>query len=139
LDASVAVKWFLADEPNGAEALRLVRDGEAMIAPDLLLAEVCNVGWRLLRSGRMARAQFDSIPVALPRYLDELVDLAALAPRAMTFAAQLDHPVYDCFYLALAEARRLSLVTADTRLLARLAGSAWVTNAVHLADYRPGG
>jgi predicted nucleic acid-binding protein len=139
VDASVALKWFLADEQSGAEALRLVQHGEALVAPDLLVAETCNAGWRLLRSGRIARAQFDSIPIKLPRYFAELVALAALAPRAGDIAVQLDHPVYDCFYLALAEARQLPLVTADARLLARLAGSPWAANAVHLADYRPGG
>ena len=139
LDASVAVKWFLADEPDGAEALRLVQDGETMVAPDLLLAEVCNVGWRLLRTGRMARAQFDSIPTALPHYFDELVALAALAPRAAAIAVQLDRPVYDCFYLAVAEVRQLPLVTADRQLLGRLATSRWRDAAIHVADYRPGG
>ena len=38
-------------------------------------------------------------------------------------ALELGHPVYDCFYLALAERRRTQLVTADSRLLTRLKGS----------------
>jgi len=41
----------------------------------------------------------------------------------MALALELDHPVYDCFYLALAELERNSMVTADQRLLARLSGS----------------
>lgn len=137
VDASVAVKWFLADEPNGAEALRLVQRGEVMVAPDLLIVEVCNASWRLLRSGRIARVQLDAIPIMLPRYFGELVGLAALAPQAIAVAVGLDHPVYHCFYLALAGMRQLPLVTADTRLLARLAGSPWAARAVHLADYTP--
>jgi predicted nucleic acid-binding protein len=31
---------------------------------------------------------------------------------------ELDHPVYDCFYLALAERERAPLISADKRLLA---------------------
>ena len=139
VDASVALKWFLDDEPYGAEALGLVQRGETLVAPDLLIAEVCNAGWRWLRTRRIVRAQFDSIPIALPRFFAELVCLAVLASRAAAIAAQLDHPVYDCFYLALAEVRHLPLLTADARLLARLAGSAWAACAVHLADYHPGG
>ena len=48
-------------------------------------------------------------------------------PRMGTAAgsAALDHPVYDCLYLALAEAEDARLVTADQRLLTRLRGSAW--------------
>ena len=137
VDASVALKWFLADEQNGREALRLVQSGEILVAPDLLVAETCNAGWRLLRMGRITRTQFDHIPTALPRYFAELVGIAPLAPRAAAIAARLDHPVYDCFYLALAEARQFSVVTADARLLARLVGSPWAAHAVHLADYQP--
>ena len=40
-----------------------------------------------------------------------------LADRALAIALDLRHPVYDCFYLALAEARGSRLVTADDRLL----------------------
>ena len=138
VDASVALKWFLAEEPNGVEALQLVQSREALISPDLLIAEVCNAGWRLLRLGQIRRAQFDNIPTALPLYFAELAEPVALAPRAATIAAELDHPIYDCFYLALAEARRSPLVTADERFLARLRGSRWTTTAIHLADYRAG-
>jgi predicted nucleic acid-binding protein len=50
-----------------------------------------------------------------------------LASRAFEIAAELRHPVYDCFYLALAEREEASLVTADRRLIGRLAGSRWQT------------
>ena len=43
-----------------------------------------------------------------------------LVPRAMDLARRLDHPVYDCVYLALAEREHAALVTADQRLLRRL-------------------
>jgi predicted nucleic acid-binding protein len=35
----------------------------------------------------------------------------------------LDHPVHDCFYLALAEVEAGQLVTVDRRLLAKVAGT----------------
>jgi predicted nucleic acid-binding protein len=41
----------------------------------------------------------------------------------MAIALDLDHPVYDCFYLALAEIEQNAMVTADQRLLTRLSGS----------------
>jgi predicted nucleic acid-binding protein len=50
---------------------------------------------------------------------------APLAARALELAFALDHPVYDCFYLALAEAEQVGLVTADGRLESRLRGSSW--------------
>ncbi|MDF2781136.1 MAG: PilT protein domain protein, partial [Geminicoccaceae bacterium] len=48
---------------------------------------------------------------------------AILASRAMMLALELDHPVYDCFYLALAESEQSAMLTADRRLLARLSRS----------------
>lgn len=138
VDASVALKWFFAKEPNSAEALALTLGDPALIAPDLVVAETCNAAWKWLRLGRIEPIELDEIASALPRFFAEFVGAALLVPRAVAIATQLDHPVYDCLYVALAEARRLPLVTADARLLARLAGSAWAANAVHLADYQPG-
>ena len=46
--------------------------------------------------------------------------LRPLASSAAALARALDHPVYDCFYLALAEAENVPLVTADRRLMAAL-------------------
>ena len=38
----------------------------------------------------------------------------------MDLARRLDHPLYDCVYLALAEREEATLVTADQRLRRRL-------------------
>ena len=56
----------------------------------------------------------------------------ALAGRALELASRLRHPAYDCFYLALAEARSAHFVTADRRLLDRLVGTPWAERAVGL-------
>jgi predicted nucleic acid-binding protein len=44
----------------------------------------------------------------------------------------LDHPVCDCFYLALAEQRQATVITADGRLLHRLQGTQWASLAISL-------
>ncbi|MGH6913872.1 MAG: type II toxin-antitoxin system VapC family toxin, partial [Geminicoccales bacterium] len=67
------------------------------------------------------------VPDALPKLFAELWPTVWLAGRAFEIAAELRHPVYDCFYLALAESQDAPLITADRRLLARLAGSRWET------------
>jgi predicted nucleic acid-binding protein len=134
VDASVAFKWFLADEPFGAEALAVLRKDVALIAPEIVVAEVCNAAWRSARLGRISESQADEIARFLPRLFDELIGTAAFAPRAVAVAFELGHPVYDCFYLVIADARQTNLVTADTRLLARLAGTRWSAMALHLSD-----
>jgi predicted nucleic acid-binding protein len=138
VDASVALKWFLADEPLAREAFALVRDEAVLIAPDILIAEVCNAAWRLARLGRIEQAELTEIAAIVPRFFAELVGAAVLAPRATIIARQLDHPVYDCLYVTLAEARQLRLITADGRLLGKLRDTPWAANAVSLADYQIG-
>ena len=46
----------------------------------------------------------------------------ARGDAAMALAIRLKHPIYDCFYLALAERERCALVTADARLIAAAKG-----------------
>jgi len=48
IDASVACKWFIA-EPQSDSAEALLAGGEVLIAPDLIVPEVCNVAWLKLR------------------------------------------------------------------------------------------
>ena len=124
VDASVAVKWFV-EEPGSADALGLLKDPELVIAPELVVAEVANVVWKHLIRGDLKHHQVVHVPEALPRMFAELWPTVWLARRAFEIAAELRHPVYDCFYLALAESEDATLVTADRRLIGRLAGSPW--------------
>jgi predicted nucleic acid-binding protein len=130
VDASVALKWFLPDEP-----LAIIRDGSGLIAPDILVAEVCNGAWRAARLGRIGQDQVDEIAAILPRIFEALIGAASLAPRAVAIAGAIDHPVYDCLYVALAEVRQVPLVTADARLLGKLRSTPWEANSLYLANY----
>jgi predicted nucleic acid-binding protein len=124
LDASVAVKWFV-EEPGTAAAMALLAQDESLIAPDLLVAEVANVAWKHLMRGDLELRQLAHVPEAVAKMFAELWPTVWLASRAFEIAAELRHPVYDCFYLALAEGEEATLVTADRRLIGRLAGSRW--------------
>ncbi len=56
----------------------------------------------------------------------ELLPTRSLLGAATRMAIELDHPAYDCLYLALAEANDCRFVTADTRLLRKLGqGGRW--------------
>ena len=136
VDASVALKWFLADDAYAAEAVALLKGNAEMVAPDLIVAEACNAAWSSLRLGRIEQSELTEIAAILPRFFAELVSAALLVQRAVFIAVQLDHPIYDCFYLALAEARQAPFVTVDGRLLRKLVGSRWAGSAYHLAKYR---
>jgi predicted nucleic acid-binding protein len=133
IDASVALKWFI-DEDGSDRAAALLDGKELLIAPDLIVAEVCNAGWKAVRAGTALPQQLEVMAARLPVVLDELVPLANLAPDAVAAALALDHPVYDCCYLVLASQRQAHLVTAHRRLLARVAGTRWDAGVVALSN-----
>ncbi len=131
IDASVAFQWFV-EEAGSAAAAALLALPDLLIAPDLIVAEVCNTGWKAVRAGTMLPDQHDDVASRLAAVIDEFVPLAPLARRAVAVSRALDHPVYDCFYLALSELRDATLVTADRRLLQRVKGTAWSTRTKDL-------
>jgi predicted nucleic acid-binding protein len=133
VDASVALKWFLQEEGSDSAAALLDRD-DLLIAPDLIVAEVCNAGWKAVRAGMALPQQLEVAATRLPVVLDEVVPLAGLAADAVVAATSLDHPVYDCFYLVLAGQRDARLVTADLRLLRRVVNTPWAQRVVGLSD-----
>lgn len=133
VDASVALKWFVVEDGT-AEALTLLSGSQELIAPDMVIGEMCNAAWRMWRLGRMTREQVAIVAEQSGRVFGERVGLDGLAGRASTIALALDHPAYDCFYVALAEQRETAVVTADKRLIARVRGTPWERRVRALAD-----
>ena len=131
VDASVVCKWFIAEEGSKAAA-RLLDHDEELLAPDLVIAEVANVLWRKQKVGQVLPEQAEQAVAALPGFFAELAPAARLATRALVIARGLDHPVYDCLYLALAEQRGAHLVSADPRLKAKAKGTEWARRVVGL-------
>jgi predicted nucleic acid-binding protein len=115
VDASVVAKWVFAED--GSDRANALRHEPRLIAPSLLAAEVGNALWKAVRRGDMAREDAVAALRSLLGPFDELVPSEALHTRALELAIDLQHPIYDCFYLALAERENAPLVTADTRLL----------------------
>jgi predicted nucleic acid-binding protein len=122
VDASIAFKWF-AQENGTDRALVLLERGEPIVAPDLIVAEVCNAAWKSLRRGELTPAQFDAIVSAVTQPFSRLVPLEGLIRPAAALTRRLDHPIYDCLYLALADSEGVPVVTADQRLLAAVSGT----------------
>jgi len=121
VDASIAVKWFVV-EPFVDEARTVLTRRIQRHAPELLLAECANTIWKKVQRGE--------IPDAQP-YREELAnlpDILTLHPdrdfveRATEMAFRLRHPIYDCLYLACAEATASDLISADKRLDDKAAG-----------------
>ena len=61
-----------------------------------------------------------------------------LLPEALILAGQLDHPVYDCLYVAAAVAVQAPFVTPDRKLHRKLSeAKATICRSVLLSDLRP--
>lgn len=135
VDASVAVLWTIGT-PLSGHAEKLLRPGVNLIAPDFVIVETTNAFFTSIRN-RMDRVEraLDGLEF-LPRWFSELVPAVTLRHRAMTYAMELDHPAYDCFYLALAVSRDVPLVTTDEHFV-RKAKSLYGRNIKHLRDWTP--
>jgi predicted nucleic acid-binding protein len=75
VDASVALKWVL-DEPGDREARAIIETGEALIAPELIVAEVANVAWRRVTSAEIHPSQAAVIVAEVPKVFTELLAIA---------------------------------------------------------------
>lgn len=135
VDASVAVKW-LVSEPLSAESATLLDSGTTLLAPDLLFAEATSALAAKHRHGEMSREELAEAidllriaPVATP------LSMRQLAASSARLAVDLQHPVHDCFYLALAIHEDYPVVTADTRLYEKVSRHPYLGDrVVHVGD-----
>jgi len=84
---------------------------------ELLSLECANALWKKARVGELTLHDARS---ALDRIVSGFIELrssTALAPIALELGAELNHPVYDCVYMALAEAESAAFLTADRKLV----------------------
>jgi len=121
LDTSVAVKWFVP-EGDSEKALGLRRAQEArelqLYAPEVLLMELANA----LRYSSEFSAQEIVEALETPFELNILLvpfSLDALN-SAVTLSQESDLAVYDAYFLALAQAMEIPLITADRKMLSHL-------------------
>jgi predicted nucleic acid-binding protein len=133
VDASVAAKWYLA-ETGSDMAQQLVEVGHDLIAPDLLLVEVDNTLFKAWLRGAIDDAHMDRSLAVLPSAFSSLWPIADLVADAMVISRILQHPVYDCIYLALAWRTGARIVTADERFVEKSRTTSWETFLLHLRD-----
>ena len=132
IDASVALKLFL--EEDDSSAAQHLLEQAILEAPDLILAEVANGLWKAHRRGTLSAELYARDVAKLVEIFETFHSMATLTARAAEIAQRLDHPVYDCIYLACAERMESPLVTADRRLLQAVSGSHWEPFCRSLSD-----
>lgn len=120
IDASVVLKWYLADEDLGPQALLVLEkflSGElALVAPSLLEYEVMN---GLVIAQRKGRIKDEVILEAGEGILSLNIEQMALPnfiSEALHFCRIYHRSFYDASYLALAQKEDIPLITADKEL-----------------------
>ena len=116
VDASVATKWFLAEDDSD-DALQLLTIGLKLIGPTLAKYEVASAFARRLRDQEIS-------PDDATEYQDRWLHAVATNVIRLSeddrdirtgseLAANIGHLLPDCIYLAMAERLQVPLVTAD--------------------------
>ncbi len=121
LDTSVVVKWFVPEE--GSEKALSMRHAQEdrelqLYAPEVLLMELANA----LRYSSEFSAREITEALETPFELNILLIPFSLDALDLAVTLSMDHDlaVYDAYFLALAQAMEIPLITADRRMLSRL-------------------
>ena len=136
VDASVAVKWFVA-ETDSSVADELSANNHRLFAPRLILTEVANTLGRKAMAGLMTAAEACVYLRSLPNYFNGILAVDELIEPALRNACAIRHPIYDLIYLESARSLDAQLVTADRRFTAKIAGTDLARHVTLLSDWRP--
>lgn len=119
VDASVAIKWVV-EEAGSTQAIIILKRG-GLAAPDLIVSECANILWKKWRRDELTKDEALMAARLLEQAEMELTASRTLLAASTALAIEIDHPAYDCLYLALALERGAKFITADDRLIRKLA------------------
>lgn len=133
VEASVAIKWFIPEIHSDA-ALSVTRLRQPLHVPAFMTMELGNVITKKIRRKELTREEGSTIlkelrHLPLRQHADE-----RLFPAAYELALDTQQSLYDCLYLALAEAIEGQLITADRKFYKALAGGAFHNRLVWVED-----
>lgn len=128
LDTSVVLKWIRQEEILAEPALDILSgylEGRIrVIVPTLLIYEVANV---LRYKAELTTTHLEMVVQSLfDLGLEWVVAAPGITQRAVSLARVYDTSVYDAVFAAVADNAGATLVTADARLVQRLAGLSYV-------------
>ncbi|WP_322517663.1 type II toxin-antitoxin system VapC family toxin [Rhodopseudomonas palustris] len=136
VDASVAVKWFVA-EPDAQAADELSLGSDRLFAPQIIFGEIANALCRKTSAGLMSAMEAVSYFRSLRSYFDGIVATDDLLEAALLNGCTFRHPVYDFIYLEAARRMNAVMITADRRFAAKLAGTEHARYVTLLSDWQP--
>lgn len=127
VDASVGIKLVITEASSGqAHALfaHLARDpGARFYVPDLFDIECANILWKQVQRFGYPLADAQLSLAALNALALQRISVTTLAADALTIAANHGISAYDASYVAVSQSLGVPLITADSRLVTKLAGT----------------
>lgn len=119
VDTSVAYKWFSpAKEELLSEALEILKNSDAIIAPDIILYELAN-SWATKTKLKISQIKvflkdLEEIEIKIEPVTFELVR------KAVDFSKKYYVSVYDASYAVLAEEKGCDFFTADFKFVKKV-------------------
>jgi predicted nucleic acid-binding protein len=135
VDASVVMKWHIADEIDAEAAQTLRRIHGRFAVPDLLFVEAATVVWKNVRRGLMSPDRATQVTDLIAEGPFDVYDNQSLSRDAVRIAMARDITPYDASYIALALSLGTDCVTADRKLFSKLQGSPLGRHVTLLAEY----
>ena len=114
IDCSAMIELLVAKTQTGDRIARRVAAAQALYAPYVLDGEVVSALLGLMRGQKIMEREADSALSSYRAFPVERQDVLPLWPRLKSLHTNLS--AYDAQYVALAEALRVPLVTADARI-----------------------
>ena len=99
--------------------------------------ECANVLWKKARLREISELQAGETLADIVSGVIELRPSLPLTPAALKLGGELDQPIYDCIYLALAETEGAEIVTPDRALSRRMVARRPGLQAHWIADKLP--
>ncbi|MGD0200229.1 MAG: type II toxin-antitoxin system VapC family toxin [Bryobacteraceae bacterium] len=115
LDASAAIEVVLGRRKAG-QFTAMLEEADAVLAPDLLVAEVVNTVWKYHQFEGLSVTDCDRVIELALGLVDVLVPSREIYREAMLLARTTRRPAYDMFYLALARREDAAFLTTDAAL-----------------------
>lgn len=134
IDSCVCVKWVIREQ-DSERAINLLSSDAELIAPDLVLLEVANALWKNVRRGLITAERAQLRLGDLPGFFNRLLPSTELVAEALSLGLTIDLPIYDCAYVIASRRTGAKLVTADTKLVGKLADTPDRQNVIHLSDW----
>ncbi len=133
IDASVAGKWFF-DEPLKEAADYLLQPYYRFVAPDLLVSEFINIVHKNTRIKKITHSYGCESLKRFHELTIHYIPTLDLMENAYRISCELDHPAYDCVYLAITEKYGGVMVTADKQFYNKVKSSSYSNQICWIED-----